>query len=332
MIGWLVVIILALLWYIWLRRIFEDRLCRNHERSEKLQKEYEALLKDNARISQDNQDLKNSLEETIALYDITKHICAYLDEAEMLSSFQEKLKNYLKVSDCQFIKGKLDESAFAGYVVMPFKVDTHPIGHLAVKLVNQDGVDKFNILTQQLLLGLRRSYLYRKIQEIAISDGLTGIFSRRYFFERFCEEVERSCQFNHQFGFLMVDVDHFKRHNDQYGHLVGDMILREVARVIKGNLRQIDIVGRYGGEEFAIILSETDKSGTLFAAERIRRSVEDTRIRAYDEDLAVTLSIGISMFPNVSREVSKLVEAADKALYQAKGSGRNRVCIYEPGK
>jgi len=162
---------------------------------------------------------------------------------------------------------------------------------------------------------------------LAITDSLTGVSSRRYLMERFSEEIERSRKFKYNFSFLMVDIDHFKDYNDRYGHLVGDAILREVSKSIKENIRQIDLVGRYGGEEFSVILTETDKEGARLAAERIRQAIENKHIRIYDEDLRVTISIGVSIFPDDAYEARQLIEKADQALYQAKQAGRNRVWI-----
>ena len=108
--------------------------------------------------------------------------------------------------------------------------------------------------------------------------------------------IKRCEKLKYNFAFLMVDIDHFKDYNDRYGHLVGDAILKEVARTIKENIRQIDLVGRYGGEEFSVILTETDKAGARFAAERIRQAIAQKEIKVYDETLKVTISIGISIF------------------------------------
>jgi diguanylate cyclase (GGDEF)-like protein len=124
----------------------------------------------------------------------------------------------------------------------------------------------------------------------------------------------------------MIDVDHFKGFNDKYGHLVGDAILREVARAIKENTRQIDLVARYGGEEFCVLMPETNRVKGYLAAERIRRSLEQRDIIAYDEKLRASVSIGLATFPLDARYVQPLIERADEALYRAKAEGRNRVC------
>jgi len=125
----------------------------------------------------------------------------------------------------------------------------------------------------------------------------------------------------------MIDIDYFKDYNDRYGHIVGDAILRELSKSIQEAIRQIDLMGRYGGEEFSIILSETDKGAAQFAAERIRQAIEDRRIRVYDEELKITVSIGISAFPQDGKEIKTLIDRADSALYRAKEAGRNRICV-----
>jgi diguanylate cyclase (GGDEF)-like protein len=126
----------------------------------------------------------------------------------------------------------------------------------------------------------------------------------------------------------MIDIDHFKDYNDRYGHLVGDAILKEVSKSIKENIRQIDLSGRYGGEEFSIVLAETDKEQAQFVAGRIRQAIEYKCIRVYDEDLKITVSVGISAYPGDGKNAEELIDRADSALYQAKQEGRNRVCVY----
>jgi len=127
----------------------------------------------------------------------------------------------------------------------------------------------------------------------------------------------------------MIDIDYFKDFNDRYGHIVGDAILRELSRTIQENIRQIDLIGRYGGEEFSIILSQTDKDAAQFVAERIRLAIQDKRIRVYDEELKITVSIGISTYPYDGKGIERLIDKADSALYQAKQAGKNKVCAYK---
>ncbi len=129
-------------------------------------------------------------------------------------------------------------------------------------------------------------------------------------------------------SFLMIDVDHFKKLNDKYGHLAGDQVLREIAAIIQGNIREIDIAGRYGGEEFCVVLPDTDRDGALYVAERIRQATKETSIKAYDTVVESSVSIGISTFPQDGKKASELIDKADWALYRAKKQGRNRVCVF----
>ncbi len=194
------------------------------------------------------------------------------------------------------------------------------------------GVDKnelpvLSILTERFVSEAKRIQLYEKVQTLAVTDGLTGVYVRRHLVERLEGEVRRSKRFGYKLSFLMIDIDHFKRFNDEYGHLVGDVVLKKVAETIRKNIREIDLVGRYGGEEFGVLLIETDEAGAFFVAERMRRAIEEKMFIAYDETLKVTISIGCSAFSQSINDVSLIVDAADSALYQAKRQGRNRVCV-----
>ena len=211
------------------------------------------------------------------------------------------------------------------------KVTAHRrlIGYLAVEEIKAEDKDKFFILAQQFIIGIRRALLYQKVQELTITDSLTQVYNRRYFLERFHEELERSQKNNLNLSFLMLDVDNFKKYNDRYGHLVGDAILRQVAKTIRDTVRQIDFIGRYGGEEISIVLTETGRQQAGFVAERIRRAIEDSRFLVYDENLSVQISIGVSIFPENSLKALQLIEKADQALYQAKETGKNKVCFYK---
>jgi diguanylate cyclase (GGDEF)-like protein len=231
------------------------------------------------------------------------------------------------VKDCLFLKQKEDLSKIKDATGLPLILNKNVIGYLAVSGLREEEKDKFHILGQQFLLGLERALLYKKVQELSITDSLTQIYSRRYFLEKLEEEISRAKKFQLSFAFLMVDIDHFKKINDNYGHLVGDVILKEVAKAIKENVRQIDFMGRYGGEELSIILTETNKQDAGLITERIRQAVESRQIKAYDETLNTTVSIGVSVYPADATNSMALIDKADQALYRAKLSGRNKVCF-----
>ena len=185
------------------------------------------------------------------------------------------------------------------------------------------------ILIERFVSEMERVRLYERVEKLAITDGLTGVAVRRHLLDRLLGELNRSKRFGFKLSFLMIDIDHFKHFNDNYGHLVGDVVLRQVAETIKTSVREVDLVGRYGGEEFGVLLIETDENPALMVAERIRRSIEEKAFKAYDEKLKVTVSIGCSTYS--SREpvdAPLIIESADSALYQAKRQGRNRVCLY----
>jgi len=318
-------ILLTVFLYLALKRGLDKYFIKAKNNYQEIKNEYEKLCRENASLKEKNSLLEKASEETIALYDITKNICKTLDEKKVFSVFKEQITRYIEIKDCRFIKAPKDILENSSYLVLPLEINKKPIGYLAADGIKEEDSEKFHILAQQLLLGIKRAFLYKQVQELAITDTLTGIFTRRFYMQRFKEEIERSLKFNLKFSFLMVDVDHFKEYNDQYGHLVGDAILKEISKAIKENIRQIDLMGRYGGEEFSIVLVETDKEGAKFAAERIRQALEARHIRAYDEDLRVTISIGISTFPIDAKNAQAIIEKADLALYKAKQSGRNKV-------
>ena len=183
-------------------------------------------------------------------------------------------------------------------------------------------------LALQIASALQNAHLY----ELAMIDGLTGLYVRRYFDARIEEEVERSKRYAGAFSMIMMDVDDFKNLNDTYGHLVGDRVLRAIANVVKSQMRGVDTAARYGGEEIAVILPRTEMVGAYNLAERIREGIAELRL-ATDEDpprvLHVTASLGIAAFPE-SKAVdgTDLVRRADRALYRAKRTGKNRVELY----
>jgi diguanylate cyclase (GGDEF)-like protein len=222
--------------------------------------------------------------------------------------------------------------------LFPLSVERQLIAILAIEGASSDDFQKFEILASQLALQVKKIKLYETVKETSIVDGLTHVFVRRHFMERFSEELKRAFRYQFPLSVLMVDVDHFKSYNDQFGHLVGDKTLREVAQIIRDNVRRVDVIGRYGGEEFIIAAPEIDKKQGMELAERIRQAVATKRFRLYDEETEVTVSIGVSSFPSdlTGRELkefsdiglTELIRKADQALYQAKAKGRNQIVAY----
>ena len=167
------------------------------------------------------------------------------------------------------------------------------------------------------------------LRELAIKDGLTGIYNHRHFLELFAREISLVHRFGQQLVMHMMDLDHFKIVNDTHGHPFGDLVLKEFIGIVRSAIRESDIVGRYGGEEFAIILPATNMASALEKANRIRQQVESVDFDGIvtGKSLKITISIGVANFPEHGAEYEAIVTAADSALYKAKRSGRNRVEI-----
>jgi diguanylate cyclase (GGDEF)-like protein len=193
--------------------------------------------------------------------------------------------------------------------------------------------DVLTTLGNQTAMALENAMMVNQIQEMAIRDGLTGVFNHRYFQEKLGEELTKAERYNKDMCLALLDVDHFKKFNDSYGHQEGDKVLRIVSQVIQSTVRKkVDTVARYGGEEFAIILPESDSNMGKELADRVRKNVEAYLFENNGKPLyRVTISVGVACFPFDSREQKVLIQLADKALYEAKKAGRNCVMIYKPG-
>jgi diguanylate cyclase (GGDEF)-like protein len=207
-------------------------------------------------------------------------------------------------------------------------------GHtLGVLVLDSDSQNAFNAADTQPLesvadicaTAIQNAYYVDRVKQLAYLDGLTGIFNRRYFEMRIAEEIERARRFNSGLGVVMIDIDQFKRLNDEFGHLLGDEVLRQVSSILHQQVRKIDVVCRYGGEEFAILLSQTTPQHSLAVAEKLRRIVETWQFPGVPRP--VTISAGAANYPEHGITRDELVKAADAGLYAAKQAGRNRVCL-----
>lgn len=314
-------------WFLLLREFFARRINEETSKLNSLLIQHAGLLKDKLRFDAENTDLNKEFSQTLALYEVTKDICRSLEEEKVFNIFRENLKKYIGVRDCKYIKDSADLIKYKDYMIIPLDGMENQISYLAFDGILEEDKDKLLILAQQFLIGLRRAIFYQKVSELAITDTLTQVYNRRYFLERFNEELRRSKKNKLRLSFLMIDIDNFKEYNDRYGHLVGDAILKEVSKTIRQMVRQIDFIGRYGGEEICVVLAQTDKEQANFAAERIRQGIASAVIKVYDEELKATVSIGVSTFPDNADLIKDLIEMADQALYLAKETGKNKVCF-----
>ncbi len=200
---------------------------------------------------------------------------------------------------------------------------------IAVENLKEEDFEKFSIVIGQFALEMRKVKLYQIVEKLSTIDGLTNLLLRRHFMEALKKELQRAKLHNLKLASLMIDIDHFKKINDKYGHLAGDKVLVKIAQIIKDSARRMDLISRYGGEEFAIALSETDKEGAKVVAERIKSQVEEEAFQLDGEKANATVSIGISFFPDDTEDLMELIDLSDKALYEAKKTGRNKICIYK---
>ncbi len=219
-------------------------------------------------------------------------------------------------------------------------IQQESLAYLTVSGAKVSDLAKFEVLVAHLVLQIKKIRLYDTVKALSIIDDLTQVFVRRHFMMLFEDELKRSLKHGFSLALLMLDIDHFKRYNDELGHLVGDATLREVAGILRSNLRKVDLVARFGGEEFIMAMPETGASGALEVAERIRSSIARHIYKVYDVNTKVTASIGVSVFPADCSNADKksgdtlslsneLISKADAALYRAKEEGRNRVVRYQ---
>ena len=202
-------------------------------------------------------------------------------------------------------------------------------GDLDHRIVSQ-GADEFARLTDAFnAMAARIQSAHQALSDLSIRDSLTGLWNNGEFHRLLTAEIARSLRYQHCFALLMVDADHFKQINDNYGHPAGDAALRHLAALLASALRPVDSVARYGGEEFAIILPETSLAGAKSVAERLCRTVYETTVEVGAQPtINLSISIGLAVFPEHASEGPELIVLADRALYAAKRAGRNRVHTY----
>ncbi|KAF0145373.1 MAG: hypothetical protein FD156_943 [Nitrospirae bacterium] len=168
-------------------------------------------------------------------------------------------------------------------------------------------------------------------KEEAITDALTGLYNKKHFFERALEDAQKALSYNFPLSVFMFDIDHFKKYNDQNGHVEGDVLLKRLSKLLKENTRSTDTIARYGGEEFIVLLPNTEKNSAMLYAEKIRKAIESCPFQHREKQPLgyVSISGGVATFPFDGKSIDSIVKNADKALYESKTSGRNRVTKYE---
>jgi diguanylate cyclase (GGDEF)-like protein len=201
---------------------------------------------------------------------------------------------------------------------------------------DKDGSDPYeskdasllSLFSSQVAISLENTKLYQEVQRMAVQDPLTGLHNRRGFSDLANRELARAIRYKRPLCIMFIDIDHFKSVNDRYGHSTGDLVIKNVAEVCCQHLRNLDVIGRYGGEEFTVLISESSVDATQEIAERLRQLVEKTPTATTQGEIYVTVSIGIAEYEPNNASLDELISCADQALYKAKSSGRNRIVIY----
>lgn len=255
-----------------------------------------------------------------------------------LKEFEKKLTFKLLKSPqiLLYEKGKLSPlgnlpNNIETLITLPLVIENQLVGLLTLENIPLINIDKIHFITLQFAMEVKKTQLYEKVKELSTIDGLTQLYLRRHFMNLFINELDRGYRQNQPLSFLMIDIDYFKRYNDEYGHLAGDLVLKKVAGILKDKSREIDLLCRYGGDEFAFVLPRTIITNAHTVAERLRRTVNEYLFQVAKERFQISVSIGISSCNPKDMQLDSisetLIDLADKALYQAKSQGRNRVIL-----
>jgi two-component system, cell cycle response regulator len=227
------------------------------------------------------------------------------------------------------IFGSVGLRGLASLKILPLKVGEATCGALVVGARRQGAygrevVQQLDVVAMHAAQSIDRARLFEKTERLATTDGLTGLVNHRTFQERLDAHLAQAHRYGKRTSLLLCDIDHFKSVNDTYGHPVGDLVLKAVARTLGKEARNTDVVARYGGEEFAVVMPETDTAGAMVIAERIRERVGALVVESGHGPLKVTMSLGIATFPDDGAKKPELIERADGCLYHAKRHGRNQ--------
>jgi len=229
------------------------------------------------------------------------------------------------------------KATLKSYLALPLAVEEEIIGCVSINSDQPNAFEAqdlqfFSVIGYQLATTLKHFQRFSSVKNMAIYDTLTTLYNRRYLEERLVAEAQKSFYGGSTLSLVMVDIDHFKKVNDTFGHTDGDKVLQEIASLLKSAVRKKDTIARYGGEEFLLVLPDADVEEASMIAERVRKLIENTLFEVGNTRIHMTVSLGISNFPtHHPKSKEDLVKKADQALYDAKRGGRNRVCIFNPG-
>ena len=241
------------------------------------------------------------------------------------------ISGFIPEIDNNKVANFLKEAKMKSYILVPLLSKHTHFGSLIVfssrENISNSELNFLGLFAKQIELAITIADLFQAVKEQAITDGMTGLYNRRYFEEYIKKEAIRAMRQNQKFTVIGLDLDHLKQINDTYGHNYGDIAIKTIAEVLKSNARSIDIAARMGGEEFNLILPGVDIEGGCIAAERIRKAIESVELEKIGH---ITASLGVATYPDQSDDLEELLELTDQAMYESKRNGRNRVTIAKP--
>ena len=243
----------------------------------------------------------------------------------------ELTKGFMPELNEDRVRTFLKDAKMKSYILVPLMSKHTHFGSLIVfssrESISDSELNFLNLFAKQIELAITIADLFQAVKEQAITDGMTGLYNRRYFEEYIKKEAERAERQNQKFTVIGLDLDHLKQINDTYGHNYGDIAIKAIAQVLKNNARSIDIAARMGGEEFNLLLPGVDSAGGCIAAERIRKAIAAVELEKIGH---ITASLGVATYLEHSEDIEDLLELADRAMYESKRNGRNRVTIARP--
>jgi diguanylate cyclase (GGDEF)-like protein len=287
-------------------------------------------------------DEENQSLMVVASYNLDKdYTGTWMSIGEGAGGTAVRLKRTFIVEDYAVWPGRMpayEEAKFHATIVTPLIIGERILGTISLLHFNPDrqfSKDDQHILSlfaNHATIAMENAMLFEKVHELARTDTVTGLLNRRALREIGDYEVARARRLDHPIAVAMIDLDDFKAINDTYTHLVGDEVLREVARLFRENIRSIDIISRYGGDEFVLIMPATNRESALRVCRRLQRVLRKNPIKVNDHTFIARFSIGIAVHPQNPPSLDELFLQADEAMYAAKTSGKNRISVYDPAK
>jgi len=273
-------------------------------------------------------DLEELLGQTYAMDDLLFKVIEETGRPLILADAQ---------ADQRFQRWNPGDSYIHGWIGLPLRVHEQKIGFLTIDscvvgAYQAAHADLAQAFADEVAIAIENARLFEQVQFFAITDPLTGLYNRRYFFEAARREFERARRYSSPLSVILIDLDLFKRVNDTYGHLAGDRVLVTIAQRCRAALREVDVLARYGGEEFIFLLPQTDLDGSYLLAERLRTDIMEHPIDWGSQHIEVSASLGIAQLDPFCDDVLSLIHHADLALYETKHTGRGRITVWDEAR